>query len=84
MKTLKGIRRGTQLKKAVLGPHPIIQTFINRLKIDEIIRSYIKEDFRLLLGIEQTLCVLIHNILTTPMPMYEISDWLAPIDEKCL
>ena len=82
MITQKGIRPHTIHKKYVLGAHPIIQFFIEQLKIPETIGSYIRQDERLKLPVEQTLTVLIHNILTSPMPMYEMADWLAPLDES--
>ena len=78
MLTQRGLRKGAVLKKFVLEAHPIIQTYIEKLKIGELIASYIAQDQRMKLPIEQSLCVLIHNILTTPMPMYEIDAWLAP------
>jgi transposase len=81
MITQRGIGQAVH-KKYVLGAHPIIQFFIQQLKIPEIIGAYIKQDERLKLPVEQTLTVLIHNILTSPMPMYEIADWLAPLDES--
>jgi transposase len=84
MVTQKGLRKGAVLKKFVLEAHPIIQTYIEKLKIAELIASYIAQDHRMKLPIEQSLCVLIHNILTTPMPMYEIAAWLAPLDENAL
>jgi transposase len=84
MVTQKGLRQGAVLKKFVLEAHPIIQTYIEKLKIAELIASYIAQDQRMKLPIEQSLCVLIHNILTTPMPMYEIAAWLAPLDENTL
>ncbi|MBW1792319.1 MAG: IS1634 family transposase [Deltaproteobacteria bacterium] len=84
MITQKGIHQNTTHKKFVIGAHPIIQVFIETLKIPDIIGTYIKQDERLKLPIEQTLTVLIHNILTHPMPMYEIADWVAPLDEKSI
>lgn len=84
MITQQGLRKGALLKKFVLEAHPIIQTYIEKLKITELIASYIVQDERLKLPIERSLCVLIHNILTTPMPMYEIAAWLAPLDENAL
>lgn len=84
MVTQKSLRQGTVLKKFVLEAHPIIQTYIEKLKIAELIASYIAQDQRMKLPIEQSLCVLIHNVLTTPMPMYEIAAWLAPLDENTL
>lgn len=80
----KGLRKEAALKKFVLEAHPIIQTYIAKLKIPELIATYILQDQRLKLPIEQSLCVLIHNILTTPMPMYEIAAWLAPLDDASL
>ena len=84
MITQKGITHQTTHRKYVIGAHPIIHTFIQQLKLTEIIATYIQQDARLIMPVEQTLSVLIHNILTTPMPMYEIADWLAPLDEKSL
>ncbi len=71
-------------KKYVIGPHPILQTFLQRLNVSSIIASYIKQDARLKLPVEQTLNVLIHNILTDPLPLYQMADWLAPLDERSL
>jgi transposase len=84
MITQPGLKKGVLLRKFVIQAHPIIQSYIQKLKIPELIASYIQQDHRIKLPIEQTLCVLIHNILTTPMPMYEIATWLAPLDEKSL
>ena len=84
MITQPGLRKGVVLRKFVIQAHPIIQVYIEKLKIAELIATYIQQDHRLKLPVEQTLCVLIHNILTTPMPMYEIADWVAAQDEKSL
>lgn len=84
MRAQKGLKKGVEHRKYSIGAHPIIQTYIEKLQVGEIIGSYIKQDERLRLSVEKTLCVLIHNILTTPMPMYEIVDWLAPLDEESL
>lgn len=80
----RDLRKAAIHKRSVLGAHPIIQFFVETLKVTEIIGSYIKQDSRLSLGVEKTTAVLIHNILTTPMPLYEIADWLAPLDEESL
>jgi transposase len=77
-------RKGGELRKFVIQAHPIIQTYIQKLKIPELIASYISRDHRVKLPLEQTLCVLIHNILTAPLPMYEIGAWVAALDESCL
>ena len=80
----QGLRKDAVHKKYVIGAHPIIQFFMDRLQINGIIGSYVKQDKRLKLGTEKTLSVLIHNILTTPLPMYEIADWIKPMDEEAL
>ena len=77
-------RKGALLRKFVLGAHPIIEHYLQRLRVGELIATYIPQDQRIQLPIERTLSVLIHNILTTPMPMYAIADWLAPLDEQSL
>jgi transposase len=84
MITQPGWRKDALLKKFVLQAHPIIQVYIQKLRITELIGTYIQQDHRLKLPIEQTLCVLIHNILSAPLPMYEIADWLGALDESCL
>jgi transposase len=84
MITQPGWRHGALLRKFVLGAHPIIEHYLQRLRIDQLIATYIPQDQRLKLPVERTLCLLIHNVLTTPMPMYAIADWLAPLDEQCL
>jgi transposase len=80
----KSLNKKMTHKKIVIGTHPIIQWFIDKLRIPEIIASYIIQDARFALSVEKTLCVLIHNILTTPKPMYEMSDWVSPIGEEHL
>ncbi len=77
-------RPDTLLRKFVLGAHPIIEHYLQKLRIGELIGTYIPQNQRLRLLMERTLGVLIHNILTTPMPLYAIADWLAPLDEQCL
>ena len=75
---------GALLRKFVLGAHPIIEHFLQKLRIGEVIATYIPQDQRVKLPLERTLSLLIHNILTTPVPMYALADWLAPLDEQCL
>jgi transposase len=81
MKEQHGLRKGSVHKRFLIGPHPIIHDYIGRLMIPEIIRDNIKQDARLRLDCEKMLVVFIHNILTSPKPLYELSDWLTPIDE---
>jgi len=80
----QGLKKDVVHKKYLIGAHPIIQFFMDKLKINEIIGSYVRQDKRMKLSTEKTLSVLIHNILTTPIPLYEIADWLKPLDEERL
>lgn len=84
MHAQEALRSDSVLKKFVLGAHPIIQGFIEKLRIEESLRSHIRQDARSKLPCEKTIPVLIHNILTQPTPLYEIQDWLHPLDEEAL
>ena len=77
-------RKNALLHKFVLGAHPIIEHFLQKLRIAELIATYIPQDPRTKLPVERTLGVLIHNILTAPQPMYALADWMAPLDEPSL
>ena len=83
MKIFEG-NKHSSLKKSVLGAHPIIQYYIEKLRVREIIRSYVKSDKRLAIPVEDCVCLLIHNILTEPLPLYKISEWLEPLDMESL
>ncbi|HDH04312.1 MAG TPA: hypothetical protein ENH01_01165 [Nitrospirae bacterium] len=75
----QGLRKDAVHKKYAIGTHPIIQFFMDRLQINGIIGSYVKQDKRLKLGTEKTLSVLIHNILTTPLPLKSVDKLTGPI-----
>jgi len=78
----KSLQHNVTHKKQVIGAHPIIHFFLTKLRIGEIISSYICQDNRQRLSVEKCLSVLIHNMLTHPLPMYEIADWIQPLDEQ--
>lgn len=82
MQIQQGLKKDYVLKKCVLGGHPIIQYFIDKLKIHEIMGTYLKIDKRRKVETENVLCLLIHNFLTSSTPLYEIQDWLKPLDSK--
>lgn len=84
MQIQRGLRKDSSHTKFVLGAHPIIEHFIERLKIREIISTYVPSDKRLKLDDDRVLGLLIHNILTTPYPLYEMGDWLNPLDAEKL
>lgn len=80
MQIQKGLKRNSTLTKFVVGPHPIIQRFITMLRIDDAIGTYLPTDNRMKLDDGKALTLLIHNILTTPNALYEMEDWIKPLD----
>lgn len=80
MITQKNIKKDASLKRYVLGSHPIINFFINKLNLPDILSSYLPYDARMNITHDKPLMVLIHNILTSPAPLYEIPDWMQPLD----
>jgi transposase len=82
MQIQRGLKRDSSLAKFVLGAHPIIEHFIGILRIREIISTYVPSDKRMKLDDDKILTLLIHNILTTPHALYEMEDWLKPLDAE--
>jgi transposase len=82
MQTQRGLRKDSSLAKFVLGAHPIIEHFIGILRIREIIGTYVPSDKRMKLDDEKILTLLMHNILTTPYALYEMEDWVKPLDAE--
>jgi transposase len=76
--------RQSRLKKAVLGAHPLIHYYIDKLRIRETFRTYLKSDARLTMPTENGVCIFLHNILTEPLPLYEIGQWLLVRDPESL
>ena len=70
----RGLRRNSSLTKFVLGAHPIIEHFVEMLRIRETIGAYVRSDKRMSLDDDKALSLLIHNILTTPNALYEMED----------
>ena len=84
MQSQFGLNRKSSHRRYALGAHPIIHTYMEKLGLTDIIGSHIKQDMRSKLSCEKTISLVVHNILTTPMPLYEIQDWLKPLDEDML
>jgi len=83
MKIFAGTRQ-SRLNKSVLGADPLIHYYVEKLRICETFRTYVKSDARLAMPIEAGVCILLHNILTEPLPLYEIGQWLALRDPESL
>jgi len=80
MRTQRGLKKDSTLTKFVLAAHPIIEHFIEKMRIREIMSTYMRTDKRMRLDDDVVLTLLIHNILTTPIALYEMEDWLKPLD----
>jgi len=84
MQIQRGLKKDSTLTKFVVDAHPIIEHFIEKLRIREIMSTYMRTDKRMRLDDDKTLTVLIHNILTAPIALYELEDWITPLDAEKL
>ena len=84
MQIQHGLKPDSVHTKFVLGAHPIIEHFIKTMRIRDIISTYVRTDKRMKLEDDKVLTLLIHNILTTSNPLYEMEDWLKPLDAEKL
>lgn len=84
MHSQPGLHKDAVLAKCVLGAHPIIEHFMELMRLRDIINTYMADDKRQKLDDGSILTLLVHNILTTPHPLYELQDWLRPLDAKKL
>jgi len=82
MQIQRGVKKNSSLTKFVLEVHPIIEHFIEMLHIREAISTYVRTDKRMKLDDDKVLTLLIHNILTSPNALYEMQDWLKPLDAE--
>jgi transposase len=78
------LTKDAHLKKLVLDSHPIIQHYIELLKIPDIIGSHMKFDKRRSLETERVLPLVIHNYLTQPHPLYEFQDWISTLNAESI
>jgi hypothetical protein len=62
-----------------LGPHPLIEHYLARLNVAGILRSPLPQGRKGTLTHGQAICVLVHNILTSPGPLYRLENWAEPI-----
>ena len=67
-----------------LGPHPLIRHYLARLNVEGILRSHLPQGRTGALNHGQAICVLVHNILTSPGPLYRLENWVAPIGPGAL
>lgn len=68
----------------LIGPHPILQHFLERMDFARLVRSCLGHPRPLLLDHAQTLSVFIQNIILSRAPLYRIAEWARPIDPAAL
>jgi transposase len=73
-----------RLRVHLVGPHPILDHFLDRMGFSRIIRSCLGRPREGLLDHAQTLSILVQNILLSPAPLYRIAEWAAPVDPLAL
>jgi len=63
----------------LLGAHPIIAHFIQRLNLRDIVCSQVGTGRERLIDHGEALTALVHNILDSPAPLYRIAQWADPM-----
>jgi len=73
------------LESKALGPLPIINRFLDRLRLDGFFEEFVPHtDRRLKLAPAKGLGVLLRNILVAREPLYGLSDWANRFDARLL
>ena len=72
------------LKVHLVGPHPILLHFLEKVTFSRIVRSCLRAPRESLIDHAQTLSVLIRNIVLSPAPLYRIAEWASPFDPSAL
>ena len=74
-----------KLDSKTLGPLPIINGFLDRLRLDRFFEKFVPHtDRRLKLAPANGLGVLLRNILVAREPLYGLRDWASRFDERSL
>jgi len=72
------------LRVYLIGPHPILLDFLDRMTFSRIARSCLGTPREGLLDHAQTLSILVQNIILSPAPLYRIAEWSASISPEAL
>jgi hypothetical protein len=72
------------LRVHLVGPHPIVRHFLDRMALSRIVRSCLGTPRERSLDYDQSLSVLIQNIILSPAPLYRIAEWAEPVDPNAL
>ncbi len=72
------------LRVHLVGPHPILQHFLDRMTFSRVVASCLGTPREGLLNHAQTLTTLVQNIMLSPAPLYRIAEWATPIAPAAL
>lgn len=67
-----------------LGAHPIVQHFLERMNIADIIRSCVGGSRQSEVDHGQAIVVLVHNLVQSPGPLYRVGEWAEPLEAHVL
>lgn len=81
---MRWTRHGPSLRTHRLGPHPLIQSYLERMNFRSIIRGCLGAGLHQSLDHAEVLGVLIHNVLVSRGPMYRIRQWAQGIEAEAL
>jgi len=75
---------GASLQRHLLGPHPIIRHYLERMNFRGIVRDCLGGGLRQGLDHAEVLSVLVHNVLVSRGPMYRVKEWAQRIEPEAL
>ncbi len=68
-----------------LGALPVVNWFLERLRLTEILERYVpSDDARLRLAPATVVALLVRNIVVSHEPLYALSEWAAPFEPSLL
>ena len=68
-----------------LGSLPVVNWFLQRLRLAEILESYLPaDDPRLRLAPASVIALLVRNIIVSHEPLYALSEWASPFEPSLL
>jgi len=73
-----------RLQAEALGAMPIIDSYLSRLKVADLLGAFIPGDRRMKLTPARALGVLVRNLVLHREPVYALEEWAAPFDPAVL
>ena len=73
-----------RLRAEVLGAMPIVDAYLSRLKVADVLGAFIPGDRRMKLAPARALGVLVRNLVLHREPVYALGEWAAPFDPAVL